>query len=261
MSKWLCEANGIPHSTKELESLLAQLGVKSGDTLCVHSELISLAKPLLPKAEFLKAIIDVLLDLLGKDGTLLMPTFTYSFCKDEVYDALKSPGVMGVLSEHFRRMSGVRRSMDPIFSFAVFGARADMFMGEYDSCFGKGSVYDRLCELDGKILLFGTQDKGYTLTHHAEELVGVGYRFFKEFRGESVDINGVKSSASIKYYVRHLDRPSELSVKKQKELLLRSGNFNLDFFGIAPMVLINAKAYLQTMLNALKKDENALLEM
>lgn len=32
-----------------------------------------------------------------------MPTFTYSFCKNEIYDKLNSKSTVGVLTEYFRK--------------------------------------------------------------------------------------------------------------------------------------------------------------
>ncbi|MCW1523361.1 AAC(3) family N-acetyltransferase, partial [Campylobacter jejuni] len=77
-----------------------------------------------------------LFKVLGKEGTLLMPTFTYSFCKNETYDKVHSKGKVGVLNEFLELAGGVRRTSDPIFSFAVKGAKADIFLKENSSCFG-----------------------------------------------------------------------------------------------------------------------------
>ncbi|WP_089503411.1 AAC(3) family N-acetyltransferase [Campylobacter pinnipediorum] len=49
----------------------------------------------------------------------MMPTFTYSFCDRDIYDKEKSKSKVGILGEFFRKLKGVYRTDDPIFSFAV----------------------------------------------------------------------------------------------------------------------------------------------
>ena len=55
-------------------------------------------------------------------GLLVMPTFTYSFTKGEVSASSGRRRRSGVLTEHFRRLPGVRRTPEPIFSTALLGA-------------------------------------------------------------------------------------------------------------------------------------------
>lgn len=245
-------------SDDDVLRVLSRLGIKNGDIICVHSELISLGKPLLAKNEFLDRLVCILKQAVGKDGSILMPTFTYSFCKNEPYDILNSKSTMGALSEHFRCLDGVLRTSDPIFSFAIYGKMAKEFLTPAKTCLGRGSVYDTLARLGGKILLFGTQDKGFTFTHYVEELALVSYRFYKEFKGELIDENGRSNSASILYYVRRLDVPSEGDLKKQISLLKQSDNFKIKFIANAPFVLIDAKRYQDEFLKAILKDESAV---
>lgn len=50
-----------------------------------------------------------MLDIIGKNGTLIMPVFSYSFCKNEIYDKLYSKGKVGVLNEFFRLSGGGKK--------------------------------------------------------------------------------------------------------------------------------------------------------
>ncbi len=101
-----------------------------------------------------------------------MPTFTYSFCKNEVYDKLNSKCTVGILNEFFRKQEGVKRTNDPIFSFAVKGAKEDLFLyKEQKSCFDEGCIYNILKNNNGKIVLLGTQLLDHTFTH-CEFLIG-----------------------------------------------------------------------------------------
>lgn len=257
--KALLEFDGKIFYDDDLKASFLKLGVSKGDTLCVHTELFSFGKALMPKNEFLQSLLECFWQVLGENGTLLMPTFSYSFCKNEVYDKLNSRSTMGVLTEYFRKQKGVWRSNDPIFSFAVAGFKQKAFMKDYDSCFGKGCVYDTLTKQNGKIMFFGTLKLGCTFTHFTEETAGVSYRYFKEFSGKMIDENGKTSQKSIKYFVRALDRPSAVSVKKQQEIFEKTGNFKCLKFGGAPIALVDSQKYLANNLKAFKINENVML--
>ncbi|MGQ2645128.1 AAC(3) family N-acetyltransferase, partial [Campylobacter jejuni] len=136
--KYFLEHNGKKYSDKDLIDAFYQLGIKRGDILCVHTELMKFGKALLTKNDFLKTLLECFFKVLGKEGTLLMPTFTYSFCKNEVYDKVHSKGKVGVLNEFFRTSGGggVRRTWDPFFAFGGRGGKGVFFLKENKRCFG-----------------------------------------------------------------------------------------------------------------------------
>ncbi|TXE89995.1 aminoglycoside N(3)-acetyltransferase, partial [Campylobacter volucris] len=189
--------NNKKYSNFDLIKAFENLGIKKGDILCVHSELFKFGTPLLKKNEFLQTIIDCFFEAIGKEGTLIMPTFTYKFCKDGIYDKLNSKSEVGILTEYFRKWGGVIRTNDPIFSFAIKGAKQDLFLQDTKSCFGENCVYDILWKNSGKIILFGTHLVGYTFTHFIEEMVKVPYRYFKNFSGILIDESGKQNNKNI----------------------------------------------------------------
>ncbi|NDJ26712.1 acetyltransferase [Campylobacter sp. MIT 12-8780] len=245
---------------EDFKTCLEKLGVQKDDILCVHTQLFNFGEFVGKKEDFLNALISSFEELLGKNGTLIMPTFSYSFCKNQPFDIQKTPSTMGILTEHFRKMPGVKRSLDPIFSFAIKGKDEKDFLKPCKSCFDKDSVYGILLKKAGKILLLGTKELGFTFTHFVEEQVGVKYRYFKEFKGQIIDENSHAYEASIKYFVRALDKNSNLSVQKQVSLLKKDDNFKSLDFANSSLTLIAAQKYFQSVFKALKQDENALLE-
>lgn len=259
--KAILEANGKLVKKSDFLDALEQIGIKNGDAVCVHTELFTLGKPLLVKDEFLRVLLHCFYEVIGKNGTLIMPTFTYSFCKNQIYDKLNSRSTMGVLTEFFRYQNGVVRTNDPIFSFAINGANKDAFLSDTKSCFGKNSVYDVLKNMEGKIVLLGTQKLGYTFTHYIEEQAEVSYRYFKEFSGKIVDENGKISSKSILYFVRDIEKRSILAVEKQVSILKSTYNFHTSSIGGSTITLVKADKYFKDTMIALKKDEQILLKM
>lgn len=243
---------------KDLKNTIEQLGIKSGDIICMPSELFNFGIPMQKKNDFLKSILECFFDVLGEDGTLIMPTFTYSFCKNEIYDKVKSTTKMGALNEYFRNQEGVKRTNDPIFSFAVKGAKEDLFLKDSASCFGENSVYDCLIKNNGKYVLFGTTI-GHTLTHRIEEEVGVEYRYFKTFNGLMIDEYGKKIDKSIEYYVRCLDKKSLPDVDNINKITRSTKSFIKQSFGGADICVFDAKEYREALINALKKDKFSLV--
>jgi aminoglycoside 3-N-acetyltransferase len=151
-------------------------------------------------------------EVAGEDGTWILPTYTYSYTKGEVFDPAATPPTkdMGLLPNALWRHPDAVRSLDPIFSVIAIGGRAqELTAGLPPSCFGQESVHARLLEADGAILGIGIGSQG-TLLHHIEEKLGVPYRYPKAFRGVSV-IDGERRETEIIYNVRNLEIPAHLA--------------------------------------------------
>src|SRR5206468_7558871 len=116
---------------------------------------------------------------------------SYSFCNGEPFDIRESPSTVGALSERFRMLPEVRRTADPIFSTAVMGRvppeweRPLFAVGDRD-CFGEESVFAYLRRSSAKLAFFGVGFEFCTFVHHVEQLLGVPYRYMKDFSGTVV---------------------------------------------------------------------------
>jgi aminoglycoside 3-N-acetyltransferase len=96
----------------------------------------------------------------------------------------------------------VVRSRDPIHSVAGLGPEARSLLTDLPpTCFGRGSVYDRLRAAGGRICLLGLPLEEAVFRHHVEEVVGVPFRYLKLFTGEIRD-GGVIRQEGWLYYVR-----------------------------------------------------------
>jgi len=104
----------------DVKEALLRLGLGKGDMVFAHT---SLSWPGYV-AGGPDTVIDGLLDVIGPEGTLAAPTFTFSrlgappFCRDD------SPSRVGIISETLRRRDGARRSGHPTHSVAALGKRA-----------------------------------------------------------------------------------------------------------------------------------------
>ena len=139
-----------------------------------------------------KALLGSLLDTLESlgVGTLIFPTFTFSFCNNEDYDRQRSPSQMGALNEFARKSGKGVRSADPLLSVYVIGKRSDLVENLSQYSIGEGSNYDKLhhCGDKVKFLLFGADMREcFTYTHYMEAILKSPYRYDREFSGLVID--------------------------------------------------------------------------
>jgi aminoglycoside 3-N-acetyltransferase len=200
-------------------------GVRRGDVLMLHSDAIVLAQlPPMTVEQRFDVLFDALDEVLGPNGTLVLPTFTYSFTKGEPFDPATTPSTVGLLTEAFRTRPGVRRSRDPIFSMAARGRLADRFAeAATDDCFGPGSAFALLAQHDAWLAALGCSFRP-TFVHYVEQLAGVDYRYFKTFSGV-LHYAGAETPASVRYFVRDVTRKTVVELSRLKADLINAGRF------------------------------------
>lgn len=252
--KNILKYNDKIYTQDDLIKALYDLGIKNGDIVCAHSEIFNFGIPLLNINEFLTVLIESLFEVIGKDGTLLMPTFTYSFCNNEVYNKVKSKTKVGALNEFFRKQKGVKRTNDPIFSFAIKGAHEGLFLNkDHDSCFGVNCTYEILTHNDGKILNFGNREC-YTFVHYPEESCKISYRYDKIFKGLIIDENNIEYEKHINFFVRH--HGVATSDEKITQFLRSKDYYNEIKFGNTNLALIEARKFYDDLMIEFKKNES-----
>ena len=180
-------ASERPATRTSLGGDLAALGVESGMTLMVHSSLSRLGFV----AGGAHAVVLALLDAVGPEGTVMMPTLSnhlgdpatwmnppvpeewWQTIRDETpgYDPNLTPTrLMGAIVESFRHLPGVQRSSHPTASMAATGPHAMTLLEPHDLDYplGESSPLARLYELDGHVMLLGVTHENNTSLHLAE---------------------------------------------------------------------------------------------
>ena len=162
-------------SVDQFQYFLQQLGIRNGDVLLVHSSMSGFEG----FDGKVTDIISVLQKSVGTEGTLLMPTIPFMGTAIEymqagkIFDVRRTPSRMGMISEFFRRMPEVKRSVHPTHSVAAWGARVNDILLDHDKCetpCGRQSPYGKLLDFNGKILLLGTGIRALTFYHTLEEI-------------------------------------------------------------------------------------------
>lgn len=182
--------------------------IHKGDFLYVVSDMLGLAKVIKEQGGHFQAndLIDKLQQLVGEEGTIVFPTFNWDFCKGIAFDYDKTPSRTGALTKAALKRSDFRRTAHPIYSFAVWGKDSDRLMENASvDCFGPGTIFEYMYEVDAKGLSIGIPIlQGLTYVHHVEQMVGVPYRYHKEFTADYTDARGVCEKRTYRMYVRDL---------------------------------------------------------
>ncbi len=160
-------------SRAELVRELEALGIERGGVLLVHTSF----RVVRPVEGGPAGLIDALRDVMGSDGTIVMPSWGDGD-DDSVFDPATTPVArdLGVTAEIFRGLPGVVRSQHP-FAFAAQGPDAAAITRDAMPVppHRLESPVGRAYELDGQILLLGVGHDANTTIHLAEVLAGVPY--------------------------------------------------------------------------------------
>jgi aminoglycoside 3-N-acetyltransferase len=252
----------ITISPGDVTDALLSVGVMKGSTLLVHPDAIVAAQfPPMPAEQRIDLLIEAIEAAIGASGTLVIPTFSYSFTKGEKFDILYSPSAVGMVSERFRTLSGVCRSADPIFSFACRGSLAgELCAIPVKECFGPQSVFAALHRLDAQIVDLGcSMSRGGTFVHYVETAHGVDYRHSKVFSGTVVLPNRLTYECSVVYNVRDLTRNSDGDLRRLQERLAHEEKLRTVDVGRSRIMAVAANDLFDTAWKMLDEDPVSLI--
>lgn len=175
------------HSRQQLAADLRALGLSSGDVVMVHASLRAIGEVAGGPDQVHLAIKDVVTE----DGTVIMyascPAYTDEIGRGELtreqeaelleklppFDphTARANRDNGALVELLRTYPGSR--VNPhVVRFVVWGKHGDYLMSHqpWNYAFGHGSLLERFVNLNGKILLLGSDHDTVTFLHYAEHI-------------------------------------------------------------------------------------------
>lgn len=185
-------------------------GLKRGAAVLVHTSLSSLGFV----CGGAQTVIEALLDTVGEEGTIMMPSQSWKNLDPEMgvhgdlpkewysvireswpaYDPDITPSNnMGAAAEMFRSWPGAIRSSHPARSVAAVGKYAAYLTENHDlsNIFGAGYPIDRLYQLDGEVLLIGVGYDKNTSLHLADTLADYPGKH-NEVQSSAVNIQGCR---------------------------------------------------------------------
>ena len=177
-----------PPTRASLAEDFRALGLKAGQTVLMHSALSKLGWVVGGPV----AVVQALLDVLGEEGTLMVPAQSsgnsdpenwssppvppdwWPIIRDNMpaYDPETTPTrQMGAIADTVMCWPGNRRSDHPQASFSAVGAKRDELVGGHtpiEAALGDKSPLAALYDLDGHVLLLGVGHGNNTSLHLAE---------------------------------------------------------------------------------------------
>lgn len=232
-------------SKADILTALAELGIKPGDTLMVHSSLSSFGQV----DGGADAVIDAVLDSVGPNGHVVMPALTATFvgpygnAAGRAFNPKTTPSRVGKITDLFWRRPKAVRSEHPTHSIACIGPRADEWMAGHDkgSTFSWDSPYAKYVRADGKpskLVFLGVTMVCNTTLHAVEDWLQLPYMAIGP---ALVEVNGIPTEVTVTmapHGCRGFYKPAD----RHHQLMESTGFIRRSTCGSASLSVIDARA-------------------
>jgi aminoglycoside 3-N-acetyltransferase len=172
------------YDTEDLANAFEALGAERGALVYVISALWRMPGFSGPANLAPYAFYDALRQVVGEEGTIVVPAHSQNLCNTDVtFDLEKTPSHdRGIFSEFVRLLPGARRSFHPFNSYAALGPLADALTADVSRhAYGPFSPEARMIEHGALVINIGMPPNICTTVHHVEQVMNVPYRYTKEF--------------------------------------------------------------------------------
>ena len=252
------------YNSQDVVNGLRKLQLQIGDIVFIHSSIKSLGVYDDHKfPNLLDVIKNTLFQIIGSNGTIVVPTFNFDFANGIDFDVEKTPSqAMGVFSEYIRNNSQSNRTYHPFHSISILGFNSRLISNlESNTEFSSGSAFDYLIKNNCKILYLGDCFTE-TFFHIAENNEEVPYRYWKKFSGNIIK-NGKKKFIEIEYFARNLNLKPEpkIDLNKLKSFLDKKSIFNYTYINTCKIMTCSSKDYVNFCTTQLRKDPSYFLKI
>lgn len=247
---------------EDIINALINVGVEKDDILFIHSNMgfFGPAQNVNNINDYCSLFVESIFDVIGKNGTLTVPAFSYSFFKNEIFDLENTKSTTGAFSEFIRCIENSVRSIDPNFSVCAFGKNAIELTKDIEPyTFGNKAFFSRLHRYNGKICNFNF-DSGSTFIHYVEKQLQVPYRYNKGFKG-TIHYNNNVLETEFYHFVRSLDNHAAYPDFTKFDAFVKKNNIaHIANLGKGQIVLISAKDTFDTVQKQLEIDDKFLIK-
>jgi len=239
-------------SEETLRSILTnELRIQHGDHIFVHASLDMINTDLTPVD-----IVKIVLDIVGEEGSLSVPTFTKYLSKDWMlmdkdFNIKKTPSGMGIFSEMVRRDKNALRSLHPTKSVATIGKIAHSILDEHHLDiyqFGKKSPFYKLLNYDVKIIGLGVS-MPLSMVHAVEDVYHDEYPVKVNeqelFQKNCIDAN--KNTVSVKTLVHNLKVIVRGNSKKFVQKYMNKKDYVIYRYYLTPFYMVKGKQFFEEL--------------
>jgi aminoglycoside 3-N-acetyltransferase len=247
---------GVIWKTQDLINHLQLANILEGDHIMVHASMSKIG--VLEKGPF--TVINALMQVVGSKGVILMPTspiacLQYDYVRSNpTFDVKNTASAMGAISEAFRKLPNVKRSIHPTEPVAAWGVNSMDYIKDHivkNTPYHNDSPYGKLIHNKGKILYIGvTLDNAGTHLHTLEDAIDLGLPIYASevFNLEVIDIDG--NTIEVKTKVHN---PIYSKKRKCDELLpmfLAKNVYQEVMIGDAKTLIFDAELMFNVMIDA-----------
>lgn len=192
------------YNAKDLVEVMKKLGMQRGSVVCIHASM----KEFYNYTGTAKELIDEILDVIGDDGTLVMPAYPIGNNKsDFIFDIENDRTAAGYLAETFRKCNGVKRSLNVQHSVCAIGRHADYLIKDHmhcHDCWDVKSPYYRMCELNALVFNLGMpRDFFGTFSHCVESILQYEHPYWAQFFNVQKEYKYYNKKGEIQCYTAH----------------------------------------------------------
>lgn len=159
------------------EDLIAQFaatGLKPGDTVMIHSSMSKIG--ILENGP--TTFVNALKRYIGPEGLIVVPTYPhkgmFKYLENyQTFDVNTTPSKDGAITECLRKSEGAYRSAHPTHPIAAWGKGAKELVEGHEKCkapFAKGSPFDKLLQMNTKLMVIGVNFDHLTFIRTMEDL-------------------------------------------------------------------------------------------
>lgn len=253
--------------------LNVDLGIQEDDLVFMFSGIFGLGK----LEDGLNTIESAIQKAIPR-GTLIVPTFSYSWSNGEEYNENTQCPEMGSFSNYVLQLPNYIRTRNPNFSVAIrknnFNRKiVDSLINVGDDCFGKDSIFEKVVNYSQTkrawILLLGGafNDVKYrsTFIHYAQQKIGVRHRYVKKFHQPNNSqkyITQLVRCLTMDEYLSNsgneenipFNFPIEEDYSSYGEDLDRAGLITEKEYGYYPSRMVSVKESVEFYIKKLRKD-------
>jgi aminoglycoside 3-N-acetyltransferase len=248
------------YTENDIVRSLKKVGVKKNDIILCHSDVQKFGVPKcgLNKTKIVKMFFRSFFKILGDNGTLVFPTFTYSFCHNEIYNPKKNCSLCGFISNNIKVIKKFKIYPDPNLSFVIYGKHKNYLSTLVDkNSYGKNSLFAKFFDLKGKICNLNL-NAGSTFLHFLERKLNVNYRFDKKFKGKIIK-NGKAIKDKFTIFSLYKNIKKESNFEKFTQYAIKKNYYKQSNLGRGKIGLINSVNCYKILEEKIKNDKNFLL--
>jgi aminoglycoside 3-N-acetyltransferase len=233
------------------------------EILMVHSS-VNHMKPMFTDSPL--DLVRMLISFCGPDRTLAMPAFYFgdpaiggvheTFKRQPRFDLRRTPSMMGLATELFRRSKGVVQSRHPVYRISALGPLAKALTEGHEragSPGGRGTPFEFMANRNTRIIGIGKSMQVMTQVHLVEDLMGDEFPVpYEPSKGKGLSMTLVDGDEEIPFELSGRSLPWRFNIWKLRSIMNRESLQEWNFHHV-PMFAARASEVTTALVEAARR--------